>query len=282
MSVSQPKATWSGAISIGMVNIPVKLANAVSSERISFNRVIQKGKLIERPRQCYLDSENAEVAFADFLKGYPVGDGYVIITDEELASCEAVQTKSIEIDTFVLERTVDPIYFDKPYIVFADKGGERGYALMQKAMKKQKVVAVGKFVMRTRQYVVVLRPFGNMLLATLCFYPAEVTDLTPWDEGMKDVKVTPRELTMATQLVDQLTGEFDPSQYRNEVADRVRELIEAKIAGKGIKVQHQQAVEPSSDILAAIEATMGAKKERPKKAPTGSKAPKLATKARTE
>jgi DNA end-binding protein Ku len=259
-----PRAIWTGSISFGLLNVPVKLYSAVSRKSVSFRELrAEDGSRIRHKRVAEADGE--EVAYEDIVKGYEVAsDQYVVITREELEELDPKKTRAIEIQDFVDLDDIDPIYFDHPYYLGPDKGAEKAYALLVKAMTDAHKVAVARFVLRNRENLAALRPMdGVMTMATMRFAdevvsPEEVADSFDGDAQRPEK----RELEMAKALIDSLTSEFDAAKYRDEYREELLDLIERK--AKGEKVVEAVSEEPkptkAPDLMAALEESLAAVK----------------------
>jgi DNA end-binding protein Ku len=259
-----PRAIWSGAISFGLVNVPVKLYSAVSRKTVRFHQLHDETGV--RIQQKRVDpSTGEEVQYEDVVKGYELSpEHYVVITPEELESLDPVKTRSIDISDFVQLDQIDPIYFDHPYFLAPGQGGAKAYELLRQAMEESGKVAIGRVVIRSKESLVAIRPSGPALAMETMLFPDEVVDPLSLDElPVEDAKATKRELEMARQLIASLSGDFDPSQYRDEYRERVLELIERKAQGEEIAVQPAaQEPEKVPDLMAALEASIKAVKDR--------------------
>ena len=277
-----PRPIWSGAISFGLVNVPVKLMGAVSPKDVRFNQLeAGTGARIKQKRVSAETGE--EVPFDQIVKGYEVSpDNYVVIEPQELEALDPKATRSIEIEDFVDLDQIDPLYFERPYYLVPDKGGAKAYALLLEAMKESKKVGIARLVLRTKQYLAAIRPLGDALVLETLLYPDEVT-LPDEVEGLPrdDVEIQDRELKIARQLIESLSTEFEPENYRDQYRERVLELIEQKAEGKQIVTQ-PATEEPTKvvDLMAALEASLAqAKEAKADKADTGAKADKAGPEA---
>ena len=264
-----PRAIWSGAISFGLVNVPVKLYSAVSRKTVRFHQL--HGETGVRIQQKRVDpSTGEEVPYEDVVKGYEISpDHYVVITPEELESLDPEKTRTIDIVEFVDLDQIDPIYFDHPYYLAPAQGGERAYELLRQAMEQSGKVAIGRVVIRTKESLVAIRPAGPVLTMETMLFPDEIVDPNSLDElpaaksDGNGKAATKRELQMAQQLIDSLAADFKPENFHDEYRQRVLELIERKAAGEEIAVQPAPE-EPARvpDLMAALEASLDAVKER--------------------
>src|ERR671910_569681 len=263
-----PRAIWSGAISFGLVNIPVKLFSAVSKKTVRFHQIDAESGV--RVRQKRVGPDGEEIAYEQIVKGYEIGpDRYVTTTPEELEALEPQKTRTIDIEEFVDLEQIDPIYYDHPYYLVPDKGAGKAYKLLLEAMEQADKVAIARVVIRSKENLVALRSYDGAITMETMLFPDEVVqpdsieELTAVDG---DVKTTKRELDMAKQLIESLSSDFDPSGYRDEYRERVLDMIERKAAGEAITVE---APEPERkevpDLMAALEASISASKSPPKK-----------------
>lgn len=275
-----PRPIWSGAISFGLVNVPVKLVGAVSPKDVRFNQL--EAGTNARIKQKRVSAETGEeVPFDQIVKGYEISpDNYVVIEPQELEALDPKATRSIEIEDFVDLDQIDPLYFERPYYLVPDKGGAKAYALLLEAMKESKKVGIARLVLRTKQYLAAIRPLGDALVLETLLYPDEVT-LPDEIEGLPrdDVEIQDRELKIARQLIESLSTEFEPENYRDEYRERVLELIEQKAEGKQIVTQ-PATEEPTKvvDLMAALEASLAQAKAD--KASPEAKADKASPEAR--
>jgi DNA end-binding protein Ku len=278
-----PRPIWSGAISFGLVNVPVKLVGAVSPKDVRFNQLeAGTGARIKQKRVSAVTGE--EVPFEQIVKGYEISpDNYVTIEPQELEALDPKATRSIDIEDFVDLDQIDPLYFERPYYLVPDKGGAKAYALLLEAMKESQKVGIARLVLRTKQYLAAIRPLGDALVLETLLYPDEVT-LPDEIEGLPrdDVEIQDRELKIARQLIESLSTEFEPENYRDEYRERVLELIEQKAQGKQIVTQ-PTTEEPTKvvDLMAALEASL-AQAKADKGGGTEAKADKGDTAAKAE
>ncbi|HWF34660.1 MAG TPA: Ku protein [Solirubrobacteraceae bacterium] len=265
------RAIWTGAISFGLVNVPVKLYAATSPKSVRFHQL--SSKTGGRIRQKRVDSTTGdEVPFEDIVKGYEITpDRYVVITPEELETLDAKATKTIDVEDFVDLVDIDPIYFDHAYYVAPATGGAKAYRLLLDAMRESGKVALARIVLRSKQQLAALRPAGDVLTLSTMLFGDEVLTPDRLDEldSVSEAEASERELKMARQLIDSLSSDFEPAKYRDEYRERVLALIERKAGGEEIAVQ-PTAEEPDAapDLMAALEASLAAvKDERPAPAP---------------
>jgi DNA end-binding protein Ku len=265
-----PRAIWSGSISFGLVNIPVKLYSAVSRKTVHFNQLdVRTGARVKQKR---VDSETGEeVPWDQIVKGYELPSGaYVTVTDDELAALDPKAVRTIEIEEFVDLAAIDPIFYDSAYYLSPDKSS-KPYALLTRALEEEGKVGIAHFVLRTKQYLAAIRPSEGRLLLSTMVYSDEINDpasVPELDEAV-DVEISDKELAMASQLVESLSAEFEPERFRDTYREAVLELIEKKAAGEEI-VEPVSQVQPEKvvDLMAALEASVAAAKEARTRHPT--------------
>ncbi len=276
---SNARAIASLSISFGLVSIPVKLYSAtVSSERLSFNLLRQKDG--SRVKQQYVAvNDGALVERSEMTKGYEFAkDQYVMFSAEELKALEDTTTHTIDISQFVPFESVDPVYFDGTYYLAPDKGGAKPYSLLAVALKKAKQCAVGRWISRGKEHIVMLRPIDDGLAMHQLHFKAEVRTIK--DLGVEAAPVSEPELKLANQLIEQLAAKrFDPNEYVDEHRGRVEAAIQRKVEGKEVSLAEAPTFAGGSnvvDLMEALKASLNARgskavdiKERktPKKAP---------------
>jgi DNA end-binding protein Ku len=267
------RAIWSGAISFGLVNIPVKLYSAVSKKTVRFHQIDAESGA--RVRQKRVGPDDEEIPYDQIVKGYEIGpDRYVTITSEELDALAPEKTRTIDIEDFVDLEEIDPIYYDHPYYLAPDTGASKAYQLLVDAMEDAGKVAIARVVIRSKEQLVAIRPReGTLAMETMLFADEVVPTDTLEELGTDgEVKTTDRELTMARQLIDSLSSDFEPEKYHDEYRERVLDLIERKAQGETIVIEEPTA-EPEQvpDLMAALEASIagakGQSKPKPKAKP---------------
>jgi DNA end-binding protein Ku len=254
-------------VSFGMVSIPVKLYSATEASRqISFN--LLHSKCGSRLRQQYFCiKEDVPVSRDEMIKGYEFAkDQYVMFAPEELKAMEEAGTHAADITEFVPLEKVDPVYFDKAYYLAPDKGGAKPYALLQRALLESERCALGRWAARGKQYIVMIRPVENGLVMQQLLYADEVRSIKDVDIPKLEVKAT--ELKLARQLIDQQSvDEFDPTQYRDEVKERIEKAIEQKVEGQEITMAEEPAGTGAQviDLMEALRQSLEKKGGAPKK-----------------
>ncbi len=271
------RAIWSGAISFGLVNIPVKLFSAVSKKTVRFHQLDSKtGSRIQQKRVH--PETGDEVPYEQLVKGYELSpDTYVVIDPEELAAIEPEKTHTIDIEDFVEIADIDPIYYDHPYYLAPGPGAAKAYALLLAALKETERVGIARVVIRSKEQLVAIRPHDDVLtMETLLFGdevvpPSDVGELPDPD----DVKASKKEVDIARQLIESLSTDFDPGRYRDEYRQAVLDMIERKAQGEEISVQApKEAPAEVPDLMAALEASIASAKRQSSSKQGGGSKPK--------
>jgi DNA end-binding protein Ku len=258
------RAIWSGSISFGLLNVPVKLYSAVSKQTVRFRELRENdGARIKHKRVAEADGK--EVPYEKIVKGYEYApDQYVVLSRDELSELDPKRTRAIEIQDFVDLDDIDPIYFEQPYYLGPDKGAARAYALLVQAMKESRKVAIARFVLRNKEHLAAIRPMDDVLTLTTMRFHDEVTSPQDLDgevfEEEKPKKPEKRELEMAKQLIQSLTSDFKPDTYRDEYREELLDLLERKAAGKDVVSAPSEEPEPTKapDLMAALEESLSA------------------------
>jgi DNA end-binding protein Ku len=258
-----PRPIWRGAISFGLVNVPVKLFSAVSKKTVRFNQLHDADhRRIQMKRVCSEDGE--EVPYENIVKGYEIGpDQYVVITPEELDALDPKKTRTIDIEDFVDLDQIDPLYYEHPYYLAPDTGAAKAYKLLVTALEQSNRVAIARVVIRSKEYLTAIRAADGVLTMSTMLFSDELIPADQLDElPDEDVRATDREVEMARQLIESLSTEFEPSKYRDEYRERVLDLIERKAEGQEIAVQPTPEEAPKvPDLMAALEASLAQAKE---------------------
>ena len=274
---SMPRAIWTGAISFGLVTVPVKLYAAVQSKTVKFNQLdADDHSRIAMKRTNAQTGE--EVPYERIVKGFEISpDHYVIIEPGELESFDPKKTKTIDIEGFVELDEVDPIYFDHPYYLVPGTGGAKPYRLLCDAMAETNRVGIAKVVIRSKQQLVALRPMGDVLAMSTMNFHDEIVDAGGLDEvpSREDIDSAPRELDIAKQLVESLAEPWEPEKYADTYREEVLGLIERKAAGEDIAVQPTEKADssPVPDLMSALKASLDAVRERTGDAPATGRKP---------
>ena len=251
---------WTGALSFGLVNIPVRLASAVrSAEQTSFRMLHEEDMTpIKYERVCPVDGE--VVPWKEIVKGYEYAKGkYVVVTPEDFARVRTPSSKAVEMTDFVKSDEIDPRYFDTPYYLLPQKGGEKPYALLREALSNTGMVGIGKLTLRQKEHLVAVRPIGDALVLEIMRFADELVapeDLTFSDTASQQVR--PQELAMAEQLIANLAEPFDPAKYHDEYEAKLKALLKAKLKGKKLPDESDVAPEstPVLDLVARLKESL--------------------------
>ncbi len=286
------RAIWSGSISFGLLNVPVKLYSAVARRGIALREIRESDSARIKHRRV-AEGTDEEVPYDKIIKAFEITkDRYVPLSKDELASLDPKKTRAIEVQDFVDIAEIDPIYFDSPYYLGPADGAEKAYSLLAQALERSGKVAVARFVFRNKEHLAAIRPGDGVLtLTTMRFAdevvpPAELDDVLPSETP----KIGKREIEMAEQLIDSLTRDFDPALYRDEYREELLAMIERKAAGEEVVAAPQEDREPTKapDLMAALEqsiANVQSKREgkdKPAKKRGAAKAKKPAAKTATK
>jgi DNA end-binding protein Ku len=263
LTLGMARPVWSGTISFGLVAIPVKLFHAVRRQSVSFNQLDERNMARIRYRKVNAET-GEEVGDDHIVKGYEISKGrYVIVDPDELEPFMPVATKSVDLEEFVDLADIDPVFFDTAYHLAPD-GPPKPYVLLARAMEASGKVAIGRFVMRNKQYTAAIRAEDGRLVMSTLAYADEVIDPADIEElqGLDSVEVNDKEVAMAEALVESLAADFEPEKYRDEYREEVMALIQMKADGEEFEVPEVAAEKPKVvDIMAALEASVAAAKE---------------------
>ncbi len=266
------RAIWKGAVSFGLVSVPVKLYAATESHDISFRQVHAKdGGRIKYQRVCSIDGE--EVPYADIAKGYETDDGQmVILDDDDLSELPASSSREISVEKFVPREQIDPMWLEKSYYLEPDKSAAKPYALLREAIKEADRMAVVTVSLRTRMTTAVLRVHGDVIVMQTMMWPDEIREPSFAGLDAADLDVKPQELKMARMLVETLAGDYDADEFEDDYAHAVEAMVKAKLEGG--EVTHTEREKPSGgevvDLLAALQKSVDAAKQGRGEAATGS------------
>jgi len=254
------RAIWSGSISFGLVNVPVKLFSAVSQKEVHFNMLHDKdGARINLKRFC--SAEDVEVPYEHIVKGYEVSKGrYVTVTPAELEGVDPKASRTIDIQDFVELAEIDPIYYDQTYYLAPDRGAGKAYALLLEAMRSTGRVGIARFVLRTKEALCCVRPLGSALALSTMNYADEIVSLDEL-ELPREPAPAPRELEMAGRLVDSLTTAFEPGRYHDTHREKVLALVEKKAAGEEVVLPPEAAPAKVVNLADALAASLAARQQ---------------------
>ncbi len=267
---------WSGSVSFGLVNIPVKLFSAVRRKNVRFNQIeAATGGRIKQKRVSAVTGE--EVAYEQIVKGFELPNGeYVTITPDELDALDPKAMKTIDLQEFVNLAEIDPVFYDAQYYLAPSVDTQKPYKLLVTAMEEAEKVGIARFVMRTKQYLAAIRPVDGKLMISTMVYADEVVAASEVElfDGLDDIEIADGEVEMARQLIATLEADFEPEKHTDTYREAVLELIDKKAAGEETVVAAAAEEEVGSvvDLMAALEASVAAAKEARTRHPTAKKA----------
>jgi len=224
------RAIWKGNISFALVSIPISLFSATRRNELSFHYLHKKDmSAVSYKRFC--DSEDVEVPWEEITRGYEYEKGqYIEITDEDLDKADVELTKTIQILEFVQEEEIDPLFFDKPYYLEPQKGGDRAYALMRDALAQSKKVGIAKVVLKSREHLAAVKAIGDMMTLQTMRFAHEIVETDSLNLPKK-ADVSKKEMDLANTLIDSMSDKFDPKKYKDDYYDKVMEIIQMKVSG---------------------------------------------------
>ena len=255
------RAIWTGAISFGLINIPVKLFSAVQESTLDMD-MLDKNDHSNIKFKRVNETTGKEVAYGNIVKGYKIDDKYVILEEEDFEAADAEKTKTIDILNFTLEKEIDSLYYEQPYYLEPDKGAMKAYALLRDALEASGKVGVTSFVMRNKEGLAILKPYKNVIVLNRIRFEQEIRDTSELKlPAVSKTKV--KEMDMANKLVEQLTEKFDISSYKDEYTDKLLKIIKDKAKGKKqaapkLKVVHKQ----NDDLMEMLKASLENKKKK--------------------
>jgi DNA end-binding protein Ku len=277
------RAIWSGTISFGLLNVPVRLFSAVARRNIALREIRESDSARIKHRRV-AEGTDEEVPYENIVKAYELSPGqYVPLGKDELAALAPEKTRTIDVQDFVDIEEIDPMYFDSPYYLGPAEGAEKAYSLLAKAMESSGKAAIARFVFRNKEHLSAIRASDGVLTLTTMRFADEVVPPSELDDALPDKqpKVAKREQEMAEQLIDSLSTEFNPGDYRDEYREQLLSLIEQKAEGKEIVAPEAEAPKATKapDLMAALEESIAAVKDKGGKKPAKRKAAKKAKSA---
>jgi DNA end-binding protein Ku len=251
-----PRSIWNGTISFGLAHVPVKLYSATESKTVSFHEVhVSDGAQLEHRRIC--SKEGKQVPFKEIVKGYEVSQGkYVVLEKDEVKAAAGARGKVIELEDFVPEGAIDPVFFEKTYYVGARDDTE-AYRVFRAALERAERVGIGRFTFHDREYLAAVRPLDGVLALHTMRFHDELVDADELDVDSPGKGPGKREVEMAGQLVESLHREFDPADYEDSYREAVLELIERKAKGEDLAPAEPEPEEEPGDLVAALQASLG-------------------------
>jgi DNA end-binding protein Ku len=258
---------WTGAISFGLVNIPVKIFTATKESTLDLDMLDGRDHARVKFKRVN-ENTGKEIPYEQIVKGYNLNGDYVVLEPDDFLAADAKKSKTIEIINFVNEKDIDSMYYEQPYYLEPDKGGEKAYALLREALKQVGKVGLAEFVMRNKEALAIIKTSGKAIVLNRIRFAEEIKSVE--DLNLPDIsKTKPKEAQMAIQLIDHLTDKFDISSYKDTYTDKLLRIIEEKAKGKKPsksipkpKIVHQKG----EDLMAILKASLGEKKTARKKA----------------
>ena len=267
-----PRAMWKGAISFGLVTIPVSVYPATEEKTLRFNQLHDEdGGRIRMKRTCSVDGE--EVGYEHIVKGYEYEkDRYVILTDEDFDAIPVESSRAIDIQQFVQLDEIDPMQYKKSYYLVPEETGAKAYALLREALNRSGKVGIAKVSFRDKEHLAALRFRDDAFVLETMYWPDEIREA---DFGGVDVsaKIRPNELEMAQTLIENLTADWDPGEFKDEYREAMLRIVEAKINGEEIEIVEPEPTAKVVDLMEALKASVAAAKKEPKAEPTPKKKP---------
>lgn len=269
------RPVWNGTISFGLLNVPVQLHAGERSAELRFHLLDSRNRSPIRYERINAQTGKA-VDWKDIVKAFEYEKGnYVVLPDQEIRAAAPEATETVEIQAFVDREAISPVYFEKPYMLVPKKKAEKGYVLLRETLKKTGRIGIGKVVIRTRQYLAALMPEADALILNLMRFPEELVPSSEFDlpsNTLADYHITPRELDMASQLIDSMTTEWHAADYRDDFRDKLRGIIRQRIAkqtgGKVVETQTPAARQTATnvvDFMALLKKSLAAKGESGKR-----------------
>jgi DNA end-binding protein Ku len=250
------RSIWNGTITFGLIAVPIKVHSATESHTIHFHQVHDSdGARIKQKRIC--SKEDKEVPYKEVAMGYEVRGGeYVMLTKDEIDAAAGARSRTIDLEEFVAQEQIDPVYYDRTYYVGAGDEGADAYRLLHDALRRAGRAGLGRWVFHNREYVVAVRPGDDVLVLHTIRFADELVSAGKLDISRPSRKPSERELEMAEQLVDSLYKRFRPSAFKDDYRDRVAELIKRKAEGEEIDLPKLEKAESTDDLMAALEASL--------------------------
>jgi DNA end-binding protein Ku len=264
------RPVWSGSISFGLVNIPVRLHTAVRGQRVVFHMLHDQDHARLR-RRFVCPAHGKEVHPEHIIRGYEWSDGhYVIVRDEELEACAPEKTKAIEITDFVELSDIDPLHFDRPYYVIPQAGASKPYRLLVEAVARSKRVGLARVVMHEKEHLAALRPLNGLLCLETMYFADEIVPVDEIEDLPRDVRFADKELHAAGKIIKDLSGDFDPADFKDAYRQCIREMVEKKAKSDGVvedktadagddeEAAEERPARSAGNLMAALEASLAA------------------------
>jgi DNA end-binding protein Ku len=273
---------WTGTLSFGLLNVPIRLMTAERRVDLHFRMLDQRSNTPIRYERVNAES-GEEVPWKDVVKAFEYSKGnYVVLDEKDIRSAASESHETVEIDTFVDAGSITPSYYEKPYFLVPAKKAEKGYVLLRETLKKTRRVGIARVVIRTREYLAAVMPQDEALLLILLRYPQELVDAGDYslpDKSPSSYRITPRELSMAGDLIESMSGEWKPGDYRDEFRDKLKQVIEKRLKTKGVTTTVEEEEEHDEgaatnvvDFMALLKKSIDSKHRTPAKKSSGKKA----------
>jgi len=255
------RSLWTGSISFGLINIPIKIFSAVQESSLDFDMLDSKDHSNIKFKRVN-ESTGKEVAFEKIVKGYKLDTGYVILDEDDFKAADAVKTKTIEIINFVKEQEIDSLYYDQPYYLEPEKSAVKAYALLRDALAASAKVGVTTFVLRNKEGLAILKPYKNVIVLNRIRFAQEIRE--PSELQLPPIsKTKTKEMDMANKLVEQLTEKFDITKYKDTYSAKLLKIIKEKSKGKKISAPKMSVVHKQSDnLMEMLKASLSTKKNK--------------------
>lgn len=267
---------WTGTLSFGLLNVPIRLMTAERRVDLHFRMLDQRDNSPIRYERVNAES-GEEVPWKDVVKAFEYAKGnYVVLDEKDIRSAASESHETVEIDSFVEAGSIDPRYYEKPYFLLPAKKAEKGYVLLRETLKKTGRVGIARVVIRTREYLAAVMPQGDALMLILLRYPQELVDADDYalpDKPLSGYRISAREMAMATDLIDSMSGEWKPADHRDEFRDKLRKVIEKRLKTRGVTTavdedeEHvpEDAATNVVDFMALLKKSIASKKRTPAK-----------------
>lgn len=273
---------WTGTLSFGLLNVPIRLMTAERRVDLHFRMLDQRSNTPVRYERVNAES-GEEVPWKDVVKAFEYSKGsYVVLDEQDIRGAASESHETVEIESFVDADAIDPIYYEKPYYLVPAKKAEKGYVLLRETLKKTRRVGIARVVIRTREYLAAVMPRDDALLLVLLRYPQELVDAADYalpDKAVAAYRITPRELAMASDLIASMSGQWKPADYRDEFRDKLRKVIEQRLKRKGVTAVVEEEEEPGEqastnvvDFMALLKKSIDSKRRTPAKKAASRKA----------
>ncbi|MDR6762162.1 DNA end-binding protein Ku [Flavobacterium sp. 2755] len=255
------RSIWTGSVSFGLINIPIKMFSAVQESSLDMDMLDKKDHANIKFKRVNEDT-GKEVDFANIVKGYKIEDKYVILEDSDFEAADAIKTKTIDIESFVLEKEIQSIYYEQPYYLEPDKGAMNAYGLLRDALEASGKVGVTRFVLRNKESLAILKPYKNVIVLNRIRFEQEIRATDELKLPPVSKKAT-KEMDMAEKLIDQLTEKFDITGFKDEYTAKLLDIIKKKAKGKVAKTPKLKVVhsKQSDDLMSMLKASLETKKK---------------------